>query len=437
MHQSLLKIRNELEQISSAVNALPNNEPLSIAHNNWSFPGLTRTELSELADKLIETIDSFGSDETPSNESDINDYGRRITHLRVETVPQIWGGNCALAVSNYLSTLAGLKRALEKGIPSLKEQDFLEVAKSLKRFQTKIRAIEIRIEDIEPRSSKLSDMIDRIEQAHETADQLPTDLATLKEARIEIQNIRKEVEKDSATANKFLAHINECDTKIQTASDTATNIISHCESALRTSTSFGLAAAFYDEAESLTKSLRFWIGALILALVLGAVAGGIQLRQLTEAIETSTPPMIIWTRLLISLLSVGAPVWFAWLATKQIGQRFRLAQDYAYKASISKAYEGYRREAVQLDEEFQNRLFSSALARLDEQPLRFVESKTHGSPWHELLDSDVFKQAVKLAPDLVGKFAEMAREQVETAKKVKQQSKDTSKIDSDAETTQS
>jgi hypothetical protein len=126
---------------------------------------------------------------------------------------------------------------------------------------------------------------------------------------------------------------------------------------------------------------------LVGALAAGAIVGGSQLHQLSETIQASTAPTIVWTRIAVSLLSVGAPVWFAWLATKQIGQRFRLSEDYAYKASISKAYEGYRREAAQLDEDFQKRLLASALARLDEQPLRFVEHVTHGSPWHELLGS--------------------------------------------------
>jgi hypothetical protein len=155
---------------------------------------------------------------------------------------------------------------------------------------------------------------------------------------------------------------------------------------------------------------------LVVALVGGAWLGGSQLHQLADAIQGSTSPSIVWTRLAMSLLSVGGPIWFAWLATKQIGQRFKLAEDYAYKASVSKAYEGYRREALHLDEEFQKRLFSTALTRLDEQPLRFVETETHGSPWHELLSSDIVKEALRIAPELAGQFTQQARDKVKAAK---------------------
>ena len=84
--------------------------------------------------------------------------------------------------------------------------------------------------------------------------------------------------------------------------------------------------------------------------------------------------------------SVLAPLWFAWLATKQISQRFKLAEDYAFKASVAKAYEGYKKEAAKIDEEFEARLFNVALTRLEEAPLRLVDSVNHGSPTHEIVE---------------------------------------------------
>src|SRR5690606_11815180 len=95
----------------------------------------------------------------------------------------------------------------------------------------------------------------------------------------------------------------------------------------------------------------------------------------------------------------GAPLWFAWIATKQINQRFRLSEDYAYKASVAKAYEGYRREAAKIDTIFEARLFSSALERLEEAPLRLVEEEMHGSPWHELFTSKPFRDALETIPE--------------------------------------
>ena len=103
-------------------------------------------------------------------------------------------------------------------------------------------------------------------------------------------------------------------------------------------------------------------------------------------------------------------MWFAWLATKQIGQRFRLAEDYAFKASVSRAYEGYRREAENIDPAFVSRLFASALSRLDEQPLRLVETATHGSPWHELASSDLIRKATESIPEFTASVAQLAKD---------------------------
>ena len=119
---------------------------------------------------------------------------------------------------------------------------------------------------------------------------------------------------------------------------------------------------------------------------------------------------------LLSFLTIGGPLWFSWLATKQIGQRFRLAEDYAFKASVAKAYEGYRREAARIDEVFEARLFSAALSRLEEAPLRLVEGATHGSPWHELISSQAFLSALDTAPALREKFVEIAKAGMDTFK---------------------
>ena len=119
---------------------------------------------------------------------------------------------------------------------------------------------------------------------------------------------------------------------------------------------------------------------------------------------------------LLSLLSVGGPLWFAWVATKQLAQRFRLAEDYGYKASVAKAYEGYRKEAARLDPIFEARLFSSALTRLEEPPLRLIQGQIHGSPWHELITSEEFTKALEIIPELRDRFITIAEKGVSAVK---------------------
>jgi len=438
MHPVFTALELELRQLATAVLAASGDDrAASIIHSNALTPGIDRHELARIATNLADQIAAGGGEEIKEKEQ-LNQYKTRLEFLRLNTAPNLFNGNGTQAIPAYLFTLEALSQALKAEF-TINPTKVAEDVRSAKSITTKLRGLNARVEELEPKVDALQRMASEIVQAHAAADQLPTDLVALREARDEIRSLREMVGKDREAANQLLEEMkqhgesakyriaqSEEYQKTQVATwtsiseatkNSASEIIARCEDAMRTSTSLGLAGAFHEQAQALKTSIVYWVCGLIFALGAGAYFGGQQLHQLSQVIETSTPPMIIWTRLFISLLSVGAPVWFGWLATKQIGQRFRLAEDYAYKASISKAYEGYRREAVELDAEFQIKLFSSALARLDEQPLRFVEHKSHGSPWHELLDSDVIKQAIKLAPELAGKIAEMAREKVEQAKK--------------------
>ncbi|MBP7066566.1 hypothetical protein [Ferrovibrio sp.] len=181
-------------------------------------------------------------------------------------------------------------------------------------------------------------------------------------------------------------------------------------------TSQGLAAAFTERSKALDLSMRFWIFGLILALAAGSYFGFIRFQELSNSLNMPTVSNAsIITNLIMSFFSIGAPIWFSWIATKQIGQCFRLSEDYAFKASISRAYEGYRKEAARIDEAFEKsalepQLLASALTRLDEQPLRLVETASHGSPWQELLDSDTVRDAIKNVPDFGRRVIDLARD---------------------------
>jgi hypothetical protein len=112
MHEALKTIQTQLEAVILQIKAtVPNDEPFGIAHNNWSFPGLTRSELIEEAKSIIELIDDSGTNELGNSEGRIKDYVRRITYLHGSTVPNIWG-NAGAAIPTYMLTLEGLRKAL-------------------------------------------------------------------------------------------------------------------------------------------------------------------------------------------------------------------------------------------------------------------------------------------------------------------------------------
>lgn len=432
MHPTLELIKNELVQIAANVKSnVPSNEPFNVAHVNWSFPGITRDELAQIATSLVELIEQRGSDELKTNETLLADYVRRLSFLRSNTIQQLWGGNALGAVSAYVITLSSLRNVLEAAIETDNvkiEAERIGAVKRLKHILKSLRAIEVRISDVDSRSTQLNEMVARIEDAHEAADQLPTDLESLKELRTSLEGLLIDANADRNAISAKVSDINKIREQLDKSNIEATAILERCDAAYRATTSEGLASAFSVRSKKLNTSMWIWVGGLVTALLLGAIIGSHQLHNLSETINAQSSQAAqntgtIWIDLLLSLLSVGAPVWFAWISTKQIGQRFRLAEDYGYKASISTAYEGYRREAALLDPAFQARLFASALARLDEIPLRLVETDTHGSPWHELASSALVRQAIDTVPGFVDRVTGLAKQAIPSASQDKIPSK--------------
>lgn len=424
MHSVLSKICNELEQLATAVTAhITSDEPLTIAHNNWSFPGLTRGELFEAAYSIVEEIKRHDPAELGEMEARLRDYPRRLSTLRSLTVPQLWG-NGNQAIPAYMETLAGLRRALEpilkNGDPGEETREALQV---LKLLRSRIKSIESTLTELEPRSSGLAEMIGRIEKAHDAADQLDTDLQALSDARVQVASLANQAAEALAAAIKekekiqaLRADADTIDLQLKTSATNAEYVVSKAEKAYSAATSQGLAAAFSERSTALDRSMWFWVGGLVGSLGVGAHVGSMRFQELATTLQSPAPSgLSLLTNIILSFLSIGAPVWIAWVATKQIGQRFRLSEDYAFKASVSRAYEGYRREAARIDSQsdesnLESRLLESALCRLDEQPLRLVEPATHGSPWQELLDSDVVKDACKLVPDFGKRVVQMAQD---------------------------
>jgi len=263
----------------------------------------------------------------------------------------------------------------------------------------RLKYLQTAIDQINPDRQQLEQQIREIQEAHTVAESLPVDLQALSESRERVSRLAAEAATAASSAEKAKK---ECETQLaqmRAAADAAEKLKAQCEEAFRITTTKGLSAAFDQRAKALAVSMWWWVAGLAISLALAVYLGAERVTLLNSALSATTISWgTVWMHLLLSLASVAAPVWFAWLSTKQIGQRFRLAEDYAFNASVAKSYEGCRREAAELDGDFSARLFDSALTRLEEAPLRLVETQTHGSPWQEFAASDVFRRALEIVP---------------------------------------
>lgn len=399
MNSVLEEIVDALEEISEAVvNGWSDDRTLKEVWG-WNFPALTRHDLAEVPRLLAEKIRRAEVSDLDSEVADsVSNAARQIGLLKTDTIPNLYNGNGWQAASAFLATIGWLQEVLEKTIYWQAINDPSQMPAKLAK---RIRAINARLAEATPDLEELTTKVKTINDAADAADALPTDLEDLGRARTQIESISTNV---TATSGKIEQRQKEVEAMLdgmKLKAGEAEKIVAQCSEAYRVTTSIGLAGAFDQRARGLGRSMWVWVGFLLVSLAIAAYIGTQRVELLTKALGDSTPNWaVISIHIVLSVVSVGAPIWFAWLATKQIGQRFRLAEDYGFKASVAKAYEGYRREAARIDPEFESRLFGSALTRLEEAPLRLVETESHGSPWHELIHSDAFSQALDKVPSL-------------------------------------
>lgn len=374
----------------------------------WYGPALTKHDLASLASTLAVDIRSTQIDATPPHlQALIADVPRRLTVLQANTLPQMFSGNAGQAIPAYVSTIQFIRASVLPGIGWLALPDQRALPTNLAR---RARAAQAELDQLTPSLEQLSRQMKDIQAAHAAADNLPIDLQALEEARDKLSKSFKEATLAEEKIKQAWLDAERHTNSAKSSSEEAQKLIKQCEAAYQITTTKGLAGAFDQRAGRLAWSMWAWVVGLVTALAIGSIIGAHRLEILSLALQTDNPNWGgIALQAVLSLLSVGAPLWFAWLATKQIGQRFRLAEDYAFKASIAKAYEGYRKEAARIDPEFEHRLFGSALTRLDEAPLRLVETGSHGSPWHEVANSDALRRAFDAAPELRDKMFELAR----------------------------
>ncbi|MHA4741963.1 hypothetical protein [Dyadobacter sp. MSC1_007] len=415
MEETLQQVCTLLDDLSETILNASSEDRTFAETQGWNWPSVNRYDLANMPSKLSECIKKVPINVDEDLREELDQVCHNINTVKSQTVPYIFNGHGQQAIPAFVSTMAAIRSVFE---PLLGWQVLSDNKAMPTQLARRLRGIEADLTEITPKKEELQNQIKLIQNAVDAAETLPTDLQTLKEARGKVDTYTTDSAGLYAKIETFFKDSETSAKSIKEKNEEADKIVQQCEEAYRITTSKGLAAAFDERAGKSSNSMWVWVIGLIIALVVGSLIGTARVKLLSDAVSSTNPQWsIISMHIVLSIISIGAPLWFAWLATKQINQRFRLSEDYAFKASVAKAYEGYRREAARIDPAFEARLFSSALTRLEEAPLRLVESDTHGSPWHELFASKPFQNALEVVPNLKDKFVEVAKEGISVFKK--------------------
>lgn len=397
--QSICKALNEFSDHAEAeANRFGADQILS-DHKGWHHPALTRNEIANIPRKLATELELANiTDINQLNEDQIDAAPSRIKSLQKHnTMQYALNGNAHQSLAALVVTLDWIRDIFEPLLDFGSPEDPRLPAK----IRQKISKISNRVDNLDIDSKDLKKAISEIESAHKTAEELPTDIAELNKARKAVEKALSRIEILAEEAEKKSDLINE-------QSKVASKLLKDSEDNYSISVTKGLSSSFHSRAVRLTFSMWIWVVGLLIALYFGLQTGAERLQLLSSLIAGSNPDLsLILVQSALSIVNLGAPIWFAWLSTKQISQNFKLAEDYNFKASVAKAYEGYRKEAARIDPVMEAKLLHSALNRLDEAPLRYVDEDYHSSPFQELIASPEFKKVIETVPEFKNRFLDI------------------------------
>lgn len=384
------QIRTALDGLARQIVAIVPQDQTFMEVWGWNLPAINKTEFAEYVRSPIINMDSIGVGEiSDSDFQSLSLIPSRIAYFQANALPQLPGGNAFHVYVTAQSLIGHINSILSKYMDAKIDWKDVDDDKILPSAQLrKLRQTERSINKLASDSLEISKKITEINGAHAAAQALPTSLAELSDAKAEFQSATNDLRANATAINEAKVGSETALAVISTLRQQAEKQIQNIDAAYSAATTQGLGKAFGDRAAGLGM-MTLVLGCILgLTLAAGAYITAGRIDWVHTLMEKPNVSMsLIWVNVALTVVSVAGPIWFAWLLTKQIGQRFRLAEDYAFKASVAKAYEGYRREASNIDSELEKRLFSLALDRLSEEPLRHVEKQSHGSPLHDIFSA--------------------------------------------------
>ncbi|MCB5184421.1 hypothetical protein LG201_04300 [Methylobacillus gramineus] len=400
MNGELLNLKNSLTSLHSTI-------PDSAALPGWNLIQFSQSGMKYEITKIMSLIDAVDP-EIELSSSDLNvisEIIQGIGQFTATTVSQ-WIANSGHGPDSLAAiavTLQRIRFLLNDINPIFVNVDDSQALPT--KLARRVKLVSSRLAQIEPEIDAISYKLDILAKAEKINDELPIEIEDLKQVK---SNLDKIINDSNIEFNKIVTNKNDSKTlldQIERLRKESKDFTDQLSDLHRIGTSTALGSSFNKRADELHSSMKWWVFILIVSLITGLLIGSSRLEALNNLLSMNSEPYKIIITVIFSFIGIGGPIWIALIATKQIGQRFKLAEDYYYKASISNAYEGYRREAESFDNEiFEAKLFGSALNRFDEIPLRLIEKDTYGSPLQEFINSPIFQRQLESSEDFKKSF---------------------------------
>ncbi len=199
----------------------------------------------------------------------------------------------------------------------------------------------------------------------------------------EIKDLHSSAKESYASVKGFSESIDAITKRISSAEERMNKLSLHSEelskrveSLLPGATSAGLASAFKDRKDSFHKPARNWsivfIGSILSLLVVAYV------NPVTLTVEHITEENFI-KYMLMRLPFIVPIVWLAIYSSHRHSQALRLEEEYAHKEAISKSFEGYKSQLLEIESDSNSsaaeHLVNRTLEALARHPGRVYDAK--------------------------------------------------------------
>jgi hypothetical protein len=393
-----------LNQIGGALDALA-NVPMTMINDDrtfmeiwaWNMPAMNRHEFAALIRSPIEPLQRLHGVEI--NDQDYQDLLRvptSIAFIQAQVMANLPGGNAFhvyIVVNSLVEKLTNLSK---KYVGQSFDLDEIEDKHLLPpKLILELRRISSDIERAKSGVREADTKMQAISAAYDAATNLPSDMSALQSARDGYASMQSVLNDNISTSESARRACEESVVRIQKTEADAQMLLENTKGAFAASTTIGLGKEFYQKADDLAYQVRLLSAGLLVVLVTAGFITFMRINEIHDVIAIKPLSLdLVWANVIAMVASLAAPVWLAWLLTRQLGQRFRLGEDYAFKASVARAYAGYREEASRLkDEVLERKLFEVAIARLSEEPLRHVDRENESTPLKDLIGKIRLKRA--------------------------------------------
>jgi len=246
--------------------------------------------------------------------------------------------------------------------------------------------------EISAASEKLNTLRTEINDSHKAISERRAEIETL---HTDVVGFRSRAE---TKAGEFDQRIGELTEEVAAAKLETAEAMQSLRKTLVDVRRQGLAKAFSERATGIFRERIIWL------TVFAVAVGGLALTAIRFAL---TLEALTYEALLVALLrrvALAAPmIWLGWYAAKQLGRLSRVQEDYEYKAATALAFESYRNEVKDSnDDALMSDLLKTTITNFGDNPVRLYEhaAKDSASPTDDLLSqlesNGIIKAWVKL-----------------------------------------